>query len=70
MEATKDLRDRVWTEDEFDRFFEREAQKEGNSEKFRAVAEAYAQVASLRDTAITRESAVNMVRANRPRKAP
>lgn len=64
MEATKDLRDRVWTEDEFDRFFEREAQKEGNSEKFRAVAEAYAQVASLRDTAITRESAVNMVRAN------
>ena len=43
MEATKDLRDRVWTEDEFDRFFEREAQKEGNSEKFRAVAEAYAQ---------------------------
>ncbi len=60
----QDLRGRVWEFEEFERFFEEENKKSGNSKLFQEAAKAFQDFAALRETEINLESAKKMVEAN------
>ena len=53
----QDLRSRVWEFEEFERFFEEENKRSGNSKLFQEAAKAFQDFADLRGTEINRENA-------------
>ncbi len=60
----QDLRSRVWEFEEFERFFEEENKRSGNSKLFQEAAKAFQDFADLRGTEINRENAERILEAN------
>lgn len=57
----ENLRQRTWKLEEFQEYFREEGMKEGNSEKFQNVVQAFSEFSSLQNQIITEESAVRMI---------
>ena len=55
------LRGRTWKIEEFQEYFREEGMKEGNSEKFQNVVQAFSEFSELQNQQITKESAIKMI---------